>query len=271
MVGVQNMTPNPHLKPFVCRYVQREHDPRLPASIEPVVARLGSMLTFQFAEQVNVPAYGVERPNFSVPAMVVGPMEARLYRVVTEGHVRTLTVLFRPLGFYRLFGVPVAPLSNTGTDAHALLGAEISALWERLANTPEFAGRVAILDAFLLGALTRRSKMRREDYLFAPLLRHGSEMTVGRAAFEAGLSVRQFERRALEYVGVSPGTMMKLQRFHRALRMKSSRRAMSWMEIAHATGYYDQMHMIRDFRMLAGGTPSEAMQQIAPLHLISFM
>lgn len=271
MVSVQSAPSHPYLEPFVCRYVQRQHDPQMAASIEPVVARLGSMLTMQFADQVNVPAYGVDRPNFSVPAMVVGPMESRLYRVVTEGHVQTLTVLFRPLGLYRLFRVPVAQLSNAGTDAQALLGAEITALWEQLANTPEFGRRVTMLDSFLLRALSRESKMRREDYLFGSLLKHGSRMTVERAAFDAGLSMRQFERLALNCVGVAPGTIVKLQRFHRALRMRASAKPMSWLQIAHAAGYYDQMHMIRDFRTLAGATPSEAVQQIAPLHLISFM
>jgi hypothetical protein len=35
----------------------------------------------------------------------------------------------------------------------------------------------------------------------------------------------------------------------------------SWMSVAHQLGYFDQMHMIRDFQTLAGNTPSEVFQQ----------
>ncbi len=31
----------------------------------------------------------------------------------------------------------------------------------------------------------------------------------------------------------------------------------SWMSVAHRLGYFDQMHMIRDFQSLGGNLPGE--------------
>jgi AraC-like DNA-binding protein len=42
------------------------------------------------------------------------------------------------------------------------------------------------------------------------------------------------------------------------------------MTIAHEAGYYDQMHLIRDFHEFRGGPPREVMKEIADNHLISF-
>lgn len=37
---------------------------------------------------------------------------------------------------------------------------------------------------------------------------------------------------------------------------------LSWINIAHEAGYYDQMHMIRDFKVFAGVNPSVIEQQL---------
>ncbi len=36
----------------------------------------------------------------------------------------------------------------------------------------------------------------------------------------------------------------------------------SWMSVAHRLGYFDQMHMIRDFQSLGGTVPGEIFDQI---------
>jgi len=45
----------------------------------------------------------------------------------------------------------------------------------------------------------------------------------------------------------------------------------SWTQIAHLLDYHDQMHMIRDFRAFAGGTPVQTCEEIAADHLFSMM
>jgi len=37
-----------------------------------------------------------------------------------------------------------------------------------------------------------------------------------------------------------------------------------WAEFALDAGYYDQAHLVRDFRELAGATPSEVFRRRAP-------
>lgn len=69
--------------------------------------------------------------------------------------------------------------------------------------------------------------------------------------------------------GLSPKLIVRIARYQRAMQMKAAG-PKTWIEIAHAVGYHDQMHMIRDFHEFAGGPPTSALQEITSDHLINF-
>jgi AraC-like DNA-binding protein len=54
----------------------------------------------------------------------------------------------------------------------------------------------------------------------------------------------------------------KLTRFHRALRAVREDVHASWASIAAAVGYYDQAHLIADFRAIAGVTPRALVSEL---------
>ena len=92
---------------------------------------------------------------------------------------------------------------------------------------------------------------------------------VGTAAKRIGLSERQFERKSLECAGISPKSLSRISRFQRAIGRHRAGYG-NWKEVAHDVGYYDQMHLVRSFRDLGGGTMTEVMKEIEDNHLISF-
>lgn len=70
---------------------------------------------------------------------------------------------------------------------------------------------------------------------------------------EFGLSARQLRRLSQLYLGMSPRDFARVLRFQRTLNsMKSMRQSMAWHD-----HYYDQPHYIREFKRLAGLTPSK--------------
>ena len=78
-------------------------------------------------------------------------------------------------------------------------------------------------------------------------------------AGRAGLGLRQFERRFVQQVGVSPKLFARVARFEAALdRMARSPQGL-WTEVAHRFGYYDQMHLVHDFSRFTGETPTRTL------------
>jgi AraC-like DNA-binding protein len=266
MLTVKQSPPEERLRPFVHMYVQREARLQGAELVEPVVARLGSILEFQFADPFNVPFYGSDTPNLSPSIAVIGPITERRARIVIRGHVQALSVLFRPLGLHTLFGVPVSPLADFGFDGHGVLGRAVSTLYERLGNAKSFPERKRLLDGFFLERLSHSKSEDAATTALTLLMSADERFRVSDVARRVGLCSRQLERLSLQYVGMPPQTFLRISRFQRAVRMKLEA-SKPWTEVAYAAEYHDQMHMIRDFRVFAGGSPVRVLQQMEPEHL----
>jgi methylphosphotriester-DNA--protein-cysteine methyltransferase len=78
---------------------------------------------------------------------------------------------------------------------------------------------------------------------------------LGLLARELGLSLRQFERRFHASVGLTPKLFSRMQRFIQVFRTLGDSPS-NWVDTAVACGYYDQSHLIRDFKDFSGETPA---------------
>lgn len=278
MLAVETATPHPALRPIIRAYVQREARLGALELIEPVVARLGVMLEFEFAGPYEVRNYGSNALDATFPISIIGPQTWRRARLIIRNHVESLVVMFQPAGFHALFGIPTAPLAETGTEGHAVLGPTMSRLWERLGNLATFRERSQLLDRYFLTQLSNSGQPGNFDPIYKALRQLTNIDTpslVGEVARHAGVNRKFLERKALALTGVSPKALTRISRFNRALTMRSASTlhgasTQTWTEIAHAAGYHDQMHLIRDFRVFAGGAPTSALQEITPDHLIHF-
>jgi AraC-like DNA-binding protein len=256
-------------------YLQRDGHFKKLATVEPVMARLEQAFEFQFGDPYEVALYGSEGRDDCPPAIVVGPQTHRRARLILRGTISAFAVMLRPAGFHRLFRLPLHHFVDCGTDAQALLGPSVADLRERLGNAEAFAQRVGLMEEFLLhrlrpqvdpfagivGLMLRRAQGRAGD--------PWSRNKISDIAFQTGWSIRQFERRFLEYTGVSPIVFTRIARFEAALRLKGSSSFESWTAIAHMLGYHDQMHMTRDFHVLAGDSPGRSIIQVEPEHIMS--
>ena len=72
-------------------------------------------------------------------------------------------------------------------------------------------------------------------------------------ARQANLSPRQFRRRCLEESGLTPKHLCRVLRFRYACSRAA--RQTDWADIAADAGYFDQAHLIRDFREFTRQTP----------------
>ncbi len=266
MLAVNTSLPEERLRPFVHSYVQRESHLHGTELVEPVVARLGAILEFQFADPYDVPLYGIDRPNPSLPITVIGPITERRARIVIRGHVEALSILFQPLGLHAVFGTPVSPLADLGFEAPGVLGQGVSELYQRLGNAGTFRERTHLLNLFFRSRVADIAAHDSASAALRLLISADQPIRVADAARHAGLSSRQLERLSLQRVGMPPQRMMRVARFQRAMRMKLASRS-SWTEVAYAANYHDQMHMIRDFRAFSGNSPVAILRQSAPDHL----
>jgi len=156
---------------------------------------------------------------------------------------RVVGTMTRPQYFDLPVGRFVCGIRFRPGRACALLGIPAWLLTDRsiaLADLPPLQQPPA-LDAF--SRLIDWVVERRGDVRINDLARH------------SGLSVRQLQRRFLDETGVGPKQFCRILRFRRAQSLLAATRG-DWAGLAAECGYFDQAHLIRDFRDLAGRNPS---------------
>jgi AraC-like DNA-binding protein len=170
--------------------------------------------------------------------------------------------MFQPTGLRQLFSIPMHDLTDRNFEAQPVLGAFASRLEQRLSDCNTFGERVRVADEFL----SRRSlDVRSCDGISAAasqVLLGGGDVRIAALAANAGLSVRQFERSFIQQVGVRPKLYARIARFEAALDSKARSSTKSWTDVAHEFGYYDQMHMVHDFKDFTDETPTDTLSQV---------
>lgn len=163
-----------------------------------------------------------------------------------------------PLGAYRLFGVPMSELTDQVVDLDALWGTSAARLAERLAEAPGWAERFALLDGELTRLADRGPSPDAElEGAWRRLADSAGRLRIRELLDDTGWSRRRLAERFRRQTGLTPKALARLLRFEHAtgLLLGSGHRSLS--SVALACGYYDQAHLNRDFRELAGCTPTE--------------
>jgi transcriptional regulator GlxA family with amidase domain len=92
---------------------------------------------------------------------------------------------------------------------------------------------------------------------------HGS-VQIDALAAALGMNARGLQRRFEGWVGLTPKTLARLARFQHvfhALQLGDD----AWAGIAVRCGYYDQSHLLRDFRDFAGESPAALLSRELPI------
>jgi AraC-like DNA-binding protein len=183
-----------------------------------------------------------------------------------EGALRGIEVNLSPLGAHMLFGVAMHELSSELVlPLDDLLGAEARELTERLDAVSAWDTRFAILDRFILDRVAQAQRPSPDvEWAWSRLRRTGGLLPVGELARELGCSRRHLIGRFREQVGPAPKTAARLIRFQRTVRLLERHDYGRFAEIAQRCGYYDQAHMNREFRELAGTAPGEFVGRLLP-------
>ncbi|MGH2587928.1 MAG: helix-turn-helix domain-containing protein, partial [Dehalococcoidia bacterium] len=146
-----------------------------------------------------------------------------------------------------------------------VFGPDARALLEQLRAAASWEARFSILDRALTARLAEAPAPSTEvARAWCRLQRTNGCLDIGTLAAELGWSRKHLIARFREQIGLPPKTLARILRFNRAVRLLNRNDTMHWTAIAHDCGYYDQAHLIRDFRQFAGTTPGDFLRRRLP-------
>jgi AraC-like DNA-binding protein len=212
-------------------------------------------LMFYCQDPVSMGRLGQDTFELQPSAVLVGPQCSRVNIKVCM-RLRAIRVDFVPGGLYRMLGVPMFELLDGGFDASEFFGPEMRSITERLKQGSSLEDCKNVVEKFLLAQVSKSKQSLPFDSAMLALLKQDGNMSMEDAAALSCLSLKQFERKCKERIGMNPKMYARILRFSKAYRLHEAVPNLSWIEIAYHAGYYDQMHMIRDFKNFAGVNPS---------------
>jgi AraC-like DNA-binding protein len=237
---------------------------------------LGSVASYYgFLEETGAPVSRLEGPGRHVVLILsfgeqwlidgerlesfAGGLRDRQVATRHEGRAFGIHVNVEPPAAHSLFGLPLSELAYAQAPLEEVLDEPF--LPERAHEACDWEERFRLLDGVLANRLAE-ARPPRPEIVWAwrcLVATHGS-VRIGELARELGWSRKRLVRRFREGVGLPPKRAARLLRFERARALAESAERPDWARIALDAGYYDQPHLISEFRSFTGRTPETFFQ-----------
>jgi AraC-like DNA-binding protein len=242
------------LRPFVSHYAgsrmrdvpQGGHAGLPSRHIDPIVS---------LAKPIEIACMPATQSPGTYHAFVAGLQQSPAL-VRMGGNLDCLHVFLKPGAAGALLGVSGRELASRVVHLADISGAMCNELTGRLGGAHTWPQRFAAVDRVLLRTLrpvTLPDAMARAWRGLA--ITHG-QVPVHQLVRDIGFSRRHFGERFLAEFGIVPKAAARVFRFEHACRllMRAPRRI---VDVAMASGFHDQAHMVHEWHALAGCTPRD--------------
>ncbi|HEX5152378.1 MAG TPA: AraC family transcriptional regulator [Parafilimonas sp.] len=266
MIKTTEIAPAPALAPFVRCYVYREFDTKGSDLIKPWHASHETSMDFFFKA---LPVKLVEPETGKIIAKgsyaSFNGLSNQYNGLMTfNGNYSFFEVMFKPTGFNKLFRLASADIVNQIICIDDIFDSGVKNFSEQLCMAKGLTEMASFANAFLLPYLNKQKSIDRNKAITCIsnlIYKSAGCINIDKLAYDANMCTRTFERHFIEQVGMSPKLFTCITRFNHAFELKLKCPESGWTSIAHQCGYFDQMHLIKDFKRFAGYTPSAFIKQ----------
>jgi AraC-like DNA-binding protein len=192
-------------------------------------------------------------------AYVVGPRAGTMRKEAVRQEAISLRLW--PGAVPALMAIPTVQVAATIVPLDAVWGNAGKELTERLGEAPTRARQVAILERAIAGRVRRLAGPRIVPRALAAF--DDLELArVSAVAQRVGVSERHLRRMFRDTVGLSPKAYVRVRRLRRALALARRSGSQPWTRVAVDAGYFDQAHMVAEFRDLTGRSPTTLWREL---------
>jgi AraC-like DNA-binding protein len=209
-----------------------------------------------------------------------GPPEVRVpfvdvwYSGLHQGPIDTeaphgnalLGVAFSARGTFPWLGERMDGLSDRIIALADAIGDGALALRERLLNTTSLENRFKVVERWLIARLKPRNIVHPAvRWAVDRIAAAGGKLSIEELAVQTGFTRKHLGNLFQQQVGLSPKALARVHRFRGALDiLNRSRGEVPWVELAEQCGFYDQSHLINEFRRFTGFSPVELARRDRP-------
>ncbi len=246
------------LAPFVKHYwILNTDEPDVSERVTPIGCL---QLVFHRGDRMYSETEGELQPHCFIGGQSAGFTDLR-----ATGKVNMLVVVFHPHGTRAFFRMPANEFQGRNVAIEDLNDLLLQDLRNRIWDTKDNAEAVRLIEQFLISRLRDIDAYnnRRIATVMAAIDRN-HQSSIAALSDIACLSHKQFSRIFAEYVGTTPKEFTRIVRYQRALYLLQDNPLLDQTELAIECGFYDQPHLIKEFKTFSGYTPNEYMAICQP-------
>jgi len=256
--------PTDKLKPFILTFIIVESEDELANRVLPDTSLV---LAFKYKGHLNseIDNYKSDLPFASVSGLRMSP---RLFNY--SKNTGNILVLFKETGASAFFKTPLHHLYDNCVSLDNFIGQQrLSIIEEQLTDAKNNTQRINVIEKFLL---TELFNQKQDNLVLAALQKiHTTKGLIKIKDLANSLYISQdaFEKRFRSIVGTSP------KQFSSLIRLKSITAGLyhnqNLAELAFNTGYFDQSHFNKDFKLFTGQTPTDFFKHSSFLQINDFL
>jgi AraC-like DNA-binding protein len=189
------------------------------------------------------------------------------YDIIISGKLTMFSISLQPHGARMFFDVPTNEFFDHSVPLRYLVKNTVDDLEQNLFYAANFEDKIRVVEKFLMKQLQinyKEYEINRIANCIALVNKSKGIIDITALAKASFLSRKQFERTFLTYIGTTPKQFLRIVRFQNSLYAKQKNENLSLTELAYNSGYYDQSHMIYDYKLLSGKTPSQYFSECDP-------
>lgn len=175
------------------------------------------------------------------------------------GRSKVFGIRFYPAAASFFLKENISNLNDQVIDLTNIIGNGVSELHARLQEAKSVVDQVAMVNRFLLKKLEGGSKIIDKIDLVQRVMAEMSQKdffdNIANVAERYGITSRYLQKVFVQYSGLTPKLYAKINRFQNSLVLLGEKDG-NLTSVAYESGYFDQSHFIREFKLFTGTLPS---------------
>ncbi|GAC1589764.1 MAG: AraC family transcriptional regulator [Ginsengibacter sp.] len=197
--------------------------------------------------------------EIQVPQQFIVGQQTYSYKLHFWGKIGMAGIVFKPTGIASLMNISMYALTRERVDLKLFIEDEkLTEVINHLVCSQSPYDKYKVLEAFILGYYQQnKPEYDLIDQAANLIIEKKGKVDINDLSKKCFVSRRQFERKFLIKVGLSPKYYARLRRIGYICAQIAGKEKVNWQELYLQNDFYDQSHFIKDFTEFTGRAPEK--------------
>lgn len=190
------------------------------------------------------------------PETMLAGQTFKSYRIRMAAGTQLFGVRFYPHTLHTFFQLPVDLNNKDFLPLDSLMST--TGLWNCVSKDPSLT--CIQLERYLCQQIScnhlKKNSFQAIDYVMHQLFRKDDEMSIQQYIQKTGFSGKYIDDLFKRYVGITPKMLRNIFKFNQFVQFRNGHPSQTLTSCAHASGYYDQSHLIKSCKQFTSLTPA---------------